>query len=71
MFRSSLYTEYVSLEQELAAFAKDRRGLGDLGRIKVFMFVWRDGGVEIGDERSNGQLVRWAIRGLKQVLDRS
>ena len=57
--------EHVALERELASFAKDHRGLRDFGRVEVFVFVGRDGRVQVGDERRDRQVVRVFVRRLE------
>ena len=54
---SSGESKDVALEDKLASFAKRHCRLGDLGGVEVFVFVGRDGGVQIRNESSYRQVI--------------
>ena len=54
---SSGESEDIALEHKFASFAKCHCRLDDLRRVKVFVFIGRDGGVQVRNESSYGQVV--------------
>lgn len=54
---SSGESEDIALENKFASFAKCHCRLDDLRRVKIFVFIGRDGGVQVRNESSYGQVV--------------
>jgi hypothetical protein len=63
-------TKFIALQHDPIFQLQTRRDLRHLWGIKIFKLVRRHGGVEVREQRRDGQRVRRPVRRLKQMLDR-